>query len=467
MAIGSARTGEVRAGVAARARGIARYLLGPLDEGSAGTPVPLLDLVLRAIAAVYLGAIIVAIVAYKSAFLEVVTVDPIFGVYSVVVCSFILSRFFLSVVYHPSRDHGLEPTIAVVMPAFNEEDAIAASVRALLAVDYPESKLDVVVVNDGSTDDTLARIQAVAAEHRRVRVIDFPENRGKRAAMVAGIKATDAEMVTFVDSDSILRPNSLRRLVQGFAHPEVGAIAGHADVLNVRGSWITRMQAVRYYVAFRVIKASESVFGMVTCASGCFSAYRREAITPILELWENQRFLGRRATFGDDRALTNYVLRSWKVRYESEAVSHTIVPDTFQQFLRQQLRWKRSWTRESSIVARFIWRKHPLGAIAVYLGILLPLVAPVIACRSLIWHPLVDNSSTPIVYLIGIYAMALIYGLYYACRHGRYDTLWVFGVLFIFFYLVFLLWQTYYAIATAANGSWGTRPSSRPAEAPS
>jgi hyaluronan synthase len=459
--------GDVRESVPARAREIARYLIGPLDERSAGTPVSLLDRVLRVVAGVYLGAIVVAIVAYKSAFLEVVTVDPIFGVYSVVVCSYILSRFFLSVVYRPVRGEGLEPTIAVVMPAFNEEHAIADSVRALLAVEYPEAKLDVVVVNDGSTDDTLARIEAVAAENPRVRVIDFPENRGKRAAMVAGIRATDAEVVAFVDSDSILEPDSLRILVQGFSDPEVGAIAGHADVLNVRRSWITRMQAVRYYVAFRVIKGAESVFGMVTCASGCFSAYRREAINPILERWENQRFLRRRATYGDDRALTNCVLRDWKVRYESRAISHTIVPDTFRLFLRQQLRWKRSWTRESTIVARFIWRKHPLGALAVYLGILLPLVAPVIACRSLIWHPLVDNSSTPIVYLIGIYAMALIYGLYYACRHGRYDTLWVFGVLFIFFYLVFLLWQTYYAIATAANGSWGTRPSTRPSEAPS
>jgi hyaluronan synthase len=467
MAVARRTGGYARDGVPARAREIARYLIGPLDERSAGTPVSLLDRVLRAVAGVYLGAIVVAIIAYKSAFIEVVKVDPIFGVYSVVVCSYILSRFLLSVVYRETHDHGLEPTVAVVMPAFNEEDAIATSIRALLALDYPESKVDVVVVNDGSTDGTLARIEAVAAENARVRVIDFPENRGKRAAMAAGIRATDAEVVAFVDSDCTLQPDSVRILVQGFADPEVGAIAGHADVLNVRSSWITRMQAVRYYVAFRVVKAAESVFGTVTCASGCFSAYRREALDPVLERWENQRFLRRRATYGDDRALTNFVLRRWKVRYESRAISHTIVPHTFRQFLRQQLRWKRSWTRESTIVARFIWRKHPLGSLAVYLGILLPLVAPVIACRSLIWHPIVDNSATPIVYLIGIYAMALIYGLYYALRHGRYDTLWVFGVLFIFFYLVFLLWQTYYAIATAANGSWGTRPSTRPAEAPS
>ena len=422
---------------------------------------------MRVIAGVYLGAIVVAIIAYKSVFIEVVTVDPIFGVYSVVVCAFILSRFFLSFVYRPVDDHGLEPEVAIVIPAFNEEEAIGQTLRSILAVDYPPSKVEVVVVNDGSTDNTLVEIEAVAAENPRVQVIDFPQNRGKRPAMAAGIRATGAEMVAFVDSDSTLDPDALRILVQGFADPSVGAIAGHGNVLNVRDSWITRMQAVRYYVAFRVVKAAESVFGVVTCASGCFSAYRREAIAPSLEAWESQRFLGRIATYGDDRALTNYVLRGWKVRYESRAISHTIVPATFPKFLRQQLRWKRSWTRESTIVARFIWRKHPLGSFATYLGIVLPLVAPIIACRALLWMPLFSAGGTPVIYLIGLYAMALIYGLYYAARHGRFDTLWVYGVLFIFFYLLFLLWQTYYAIATARNGSWGTRPSTRPAEAPS
>jgi hyaluronan synthase len=69
----------------------------------------------------------------------------------------------------------------------------------------------------------------------------------------------------------------------------------------------------------------------------------------------------------------------------------------------------------------------------------------------------VAGAGAPFVYLIGIYAMALVYGLYYGLRHGRYDTLWVFGVLFVFFYLAFLLWQTWWAILTSRNSSWGTR----------
>jgi hyaluronan synthase len=340
---------------------------------------------------------------------------------------------------------------------------VATSIRSLLAVDYPAQKLEIVVVNDGSTDNTSEEIRAVAAGNAVVRVIEFPENRGKRAAMAAGIRATRAAVIAFVDSDSSLEPDALRRIVRGFANPRVGAIAGHAEVQNSRETWITRMQAVRYFVAFRVCKAAESIFGAVTCCSGCFSAYRREAIAPVLERWEGQRFLGRPATYGDDRSLTNFVLRKWKVNYDETARSVTIVPAHFRLFLRQQLRWKRSWTRESLIVGRFIWRKSPLASLWAYLGIVLPLLAPIVAVRAIVWLPLVGGSGAPFIYLIGIYAMALVYGLYYGLKHGRYDTLWVFGVMFVFFYIAFLLWQTYYAILTSRNSSWGTRGT--PAEA--
>jgi hyaluronan synthase len=238
----------------------------------------------------------------------------------------------------------------------------------------------------------------------------------------------------------------------------VGGICGHAEVLNVRENSITKMQAVRYFVAFLVSKGAESVFSAVTCCSGCFSAYRREAIMGSLDWWENQKFLGRESTFGDDRSLTNCVLRQWKVKYESRAVSHTIVPTTVRQFMRQQLRWKRSWTRESLIVARFIWRKHPLAAFSVYVGMVLPLVAPVVAVHALVLMP-VAGGGAPLLYLAGVYAMSVCYGLYYVVRKPRYDGLWVYGILFCFFYLAFLLWQTYYAIATTRSSSWGTRPS--------
>ena len=435
---------------------------GGLGEGFRRT----LSHSLRALAVLYIVAIVAAILAYKALFARMVFFDPYFTVYGIIVVGYIVSRFAVSLFYRPAKWNGCQPSVAIVMPAFNEEEAIGNSIRSLVGVDYPPDKLEVVVVNDGSSDSTGDIIDGLAQEDPRISVLHFPENRGKRAAMAAGIRATSADLIAFVDSDSVLEPEALGWVVQDFHDPHIGAVAGRADVLNRDESWLTRMQAVRYVVAFQVMKAAESVFGCVTCCSGCFAVYRRSVIVPHLEPWENQTFLGAPATFGDDRSLTNYVLRTHRVVYQSRAVSATIVPATMTKFIRQQMRWKRSWTRESLIVSRFMWRKHPFAALATYTGIILPLIAPITVIRAMLWRPIVEHNGAPFLYVLGIYAMALVYGLYYEARHGRNDGLWLFGVLFVFFYLCFLVWQTYIAMVTSRRSTWGTRPSTHTAPEP-
>src|SRR5262249_4023592 len=147
-----------------------------------------LGVALQILAVVYLVAIIAGVVVYKAAFIQMVTQDPFFTVYGSVVSAYIVSRFVFSLFYRSSKDHGLEPHVAVIMPAFNEEDVIARSLQSLLELDYPAEKLELVAVNDGSTDSTLAQMQEIAAgADGRVHVIDLGRNQGKRAAMAAGI----------------------------------------------------------------------------------------------------------------------------------------------------------------------------------------------------------------------------------------------------------------------------------------
>jgi hyaluronan synthase len=418
-----------------------------------------LDWGLRVFAAVYLLAVLGAILFYRATSTKVFERELVFAIYGVVVAFYLLTRFLLSLFYRPHEDVGLEPTAAIVMPGFNEEDVIATSMRSLLAVDYPEEKLEIVAVNDGSTDGTLAEMHKVAAEaNGRVRVINFSKNRGKRAAMAAGIRATTADVIVFVDSDSVVDEDGLRKLVQGFADPRVGAICGHTDVANADENWMAKMQAVRYYIAFRVLKAAESYFGVVTCCSGCFSAYRRAAVDPHLDWWEHQTFLGGPSTFGDDRSLTNCVLRGWRITYQLTARSRTVVPIRFRQFMRQQARWKRSWAREATILARIIWRKPPPAAAAVYVSMLLPIAAPIVAAKALVLQPLFMAQGVSVLYPLGVYAMALTYGLYYAACQREYSSRWWYGVVFVGFYLAFLLWQTYWSILTIRTAKWGTRP---------
>ena len=227
-------------------------------------------------------------------------------------------------------------------------------------MDYPKDLIRVVVVDDKSTDETLWRINAVAEEYPELTVIPAPVNQGKRHAMATGIAAADdVEVFVFIDSDSQVTPDAVKTIVEYFGDPKVGAVAGHTDVANAGRNVLTRMQAMQYYIAFRIYKSAEALFGSVMCCSGCFSAYRRDAVAPVLDDWLGQTFLGQPSTFGDDRSLTNFVLHRWRVLYAPDAQAYTNVPEHLKQFLRQQLRWKKSWLREIPRAARAVATQEP------------------------------------------------------------------------------------------------------------
>ncbi|WP_051300207.1 glycosyltransferase [Actinomadura rifamycini] len=397
-------------------------------------------------------ALIVWHVGVKLAYLRG---DLLLSGYTVLVSGYVLSRFALAACYRPPRDAGITPSVAIVVPAYNEGEAVARTIHSCLGLAYPEDGLEVVVVNDGSSDDTWTHMRRAAARYPdgRVRCVDLGENRGKRAAMAAGIRATSAEILVFVDSDSMPAPESVRRLVQGFADPRVGAISGLTYVRNAERNVLTRMQAARYYVSFQLLKSAESVLGAVTCCSGCFAAYRRAAIAPLLDAWEHQRFLGVECTYGDDRALTNRVLKAgWTTRYDARAEAWTDAPDRYRKFFRQQLRWKKSWSREGPLLLAHIWRSRTRALPSVAVQTIAGMLSPLVVLYGLL-APLAGGRF-PMVYFLGLYLVAMGYALLY--RMLRNDGLWIYAFVGTFFYVAFspqLLW----AIARIRDGSWGTR----------
>jgi hyaluronan synthase len=391
--------------------------------------------------------------------------DPLFAGYSIAVTLYVLSRFALSLFYRPRRDRGHRPTVSIIIPAFNEEAGIYRTIESVLAADYPQQLREVIAVNDGSTDGTWDEMVRARGDFPSIRIVHLGGNFGKRAAMAEGIRRSTGEVLLFVDSDSFLAPDAITAIVAPFDDPKVGAVVGHADVANRMDNWLAKMQQVRYYSAFRVIKSAESVLsGTVTCASGCCSAYRRSAIEPWLEGWEHQVFLGRPATFGDDRALTNIVLRRNRVVYQETARATTEVPTTARRFFKQQLRWKKSWLRESMTVARYFWRKNPVASVLTYASIAFPFMAPFVVLHSVLGRIAQGATGGLWFYLVGTYTMALLYSLYYAFR--RRSGLWHHGMTFVAIYMAVLVFQTYYALLTMRDNRWGTRDAEVVHEAP-
>jgi hyaluronan synthase len=272
--------------------------------------------------------------------------------------------------------------------------------------------------------------------------------------MAEGIKRAKNDIIIFIDSDSFIDRDCVKHLVKYFMNPEIGAVSGHTDVYNIDTNLLTRMQAVRYYIAFSIYKASESVFGNVTCCPGCCSAYRRAYLTDFVDAWLNQKFLGRACTFGDDRSLTNFIIRKYKATYSPDAKAYTVVPDTIRKYIKQQQRWKKSWVRETFIASSFMWKKHPIAALSFYLYIFLAIVSPVIVIHALFWYPISTN-TLPIIYLCGIGLMLSVQGIYYQIKTG-YKT-WFFAVLYMWLNTVLLIWQLPWAFITIRDSRWGTR----------
>jgi hyaluronan synthase len=378
------------------------------------------------------------------------------AIYTVVVTGYVLSRFLLAATYRSARDAGLTPSIAIVVPSFNEGDAVRRTIHGCMQIDYPRDRIEVVIVNDGSSDDTWEHMLAAAAEYPpgAVQCVDLGSNQGKRAAMATGIRATSAEVLVFVDSDSVPAPRAIYHLVQPFAEPGVAAVSGLTYVRNAHENLLTRMQAARYYVSFQLLKTAESMVGAVTCCSGCFAAYRRDAVLPVLEQWEHQMFLGTECTYGDDRSLTNMLLRrGHKARYQALAEAWTDAPDQYGKFFRQQLRWKKSWSREGLLLISHIWRSRPLAFPAVLIQTLSGWFGPLVMVLNLVVAPGLTGMF-PIFYLLALYLMSTAYALLYRALRG--DGMWRATIAATFFYAFFAP-QIYWAMLRLRDGAWGTR----------
>ncbi len=412
--------------------------------------------------------IIFYLIIYLILIIKLITIQEIdngilFATYSISVSFYILSRFGLAYFHEPSvlvSDVAYEPTISFAVPSKNEGENIRETILKIANINYQKNKFNIIAINDGSDDNTLTEMLAAKYIIEKkskvsVKVIDWKINKGKREGMAECVRQSNKDIVIFIDSDSFVDPEAARELVKYFVHNDVAAVAGHAYVANSDKNFLTKMQAVRYFVAFKAYKASESLFGVVTCCSGCCSAYRRSYMNEVMDEWLTQKFLGVQCTYGDDRSLTNYLLKKgYKTLFSDKAIAYTFVPDTFRKFIKQQFRWKKSWVRESLIAGKFMWKKNPIMSISFYLGVILPILAPVIVIRALVWYPYMTG-NWPFYYLFGLVLMAIVYGLYYYIYTK--DRKWVYGVLFAAFYTIILIWQLPWAILNLRDARWGTR----------
>jgi hyaluronan synthase len=395
--------------------------------------------------------------------------EPLFFTYSIFVTAFELSRIISAMLYEKSfasifhlpaeakQKDDYQPAVTFIIPCKNEEKVIAQTVKHCYEADYPREKKEIIVINDGSTDRTEEILEELKSNIANFKVINWSINRGKRQAMAEGFRMARGEIVVQLDSDSYIDPKTFRQAIVPFANDQIGAVCSHADPQNAGKNILTKMQAAYYFMSFRVLKAAESTFFSVFCLSGCSSVYRKSAVIPVIEKWKNEKFLGRPVTWGDDRALTSWLLKSgYKTVYTDQSQAYTIVPENLRQLLKQQLRWKKSWIVNAFFTSRFIWKEQPFVSLIYYFPLLfVSFLTPFMAMRSLVYLP-ATHGILPLYHIVGVILITALFAFYCLVVSKKKNY-----IPYLFLWSIFSLFVLSFVMVWAAvriqDRGWGTR----------
>lgn len=353
------------------------------------------------------------------------------------------------------------PFVSVIMPALNEEALIKESIDSIFCSDYPIDRFEVICINDGSSDSTLFHMMNARQRYgKKLKVINFPTNQGKRKALHAGIKESKGEIIITADTDSRIEKEAIKNLVLPLIKDKrTGAVAGRVEVLNEKENFLTRMLAIRYSISFNFGRAYQSVYGSVFCCPGALSAYRKEVLQKFILRWVNQTFLNTPCTYGEDRALTTEILKAgYLTRFQSNAVVLTKAPSTFVHMNKMYLRWTRSYIRESILFGKFMFSKYRKKQR--FLPILdfffLNLLHPfhIFSLGFIIYSFLVHP-----IFILRHFAVLVIFSfllsLYYL--RTKKSLTFLYGIPYAFITAFFLWWIVPFAALTMKSQSWMTR----------
>ncbi len=272
----------------------------------------------------------------------------------------------------------LRPAVSVIVPAYNEEASIKATVLSLVNSRYG-GEIEVIVVDDGSTDGTAAVVEGLGLPE--VRLIRKP-NGGKPTALNTGMRHAEHGVLVLVDGDTVFQPDTLGRLVAPLAKRNVGAVSGNTKVANRKGL-LGRWQHVEYVMGFNLDRRMFDVLKCMPTVPGAIGAFRRKAIEEVGGLKDD--------TLAEDTDLTMALCRAgWRVVYEETAVAWTEAPSTLKQYWRQRYRWcygtmQAMWKHKRAMFelgASGRFGRRGLPYLAIY-HIMLPLCAPAVDVLAL------------------------------------------------------------------------------------
>lgn len=379
--------------------------------------------------------------------------------------SFLFYILFLYLRYKPIQSVSDEklPTCTVIVPAYNEGKLVWETLLSIAKSNYPVEKLQIISIDDGSKDDTWYWMKKAKEElGDRLEIYQQPQNKGKRQALYRGFKLGKGEVFVTIDSDSIIDTNTLRNMVSPFVvNKQCGAVAGNVRVLNNQKAIIPRMLNVSFVFSFEFIRSAQSQLGSVLCTPGALAAYCKEAVMNCLEEWLNQTFMGQPSDIGEDRAMTNMILKQgYKVLFQRNACVLTNTPEKYKNLYKMFIRWERSNVRENIMMSKFAFtnfRQGPKTGTRIlllnqWLKVIMAYPLLMLMFLFVLTHPLLFLSSC----LMSVFIFSSVQVFFYSKRQKSIlESMWAYP--YSIFYMFTLFWITPYAIATASRSGWLTR----------
>lgn len=341
---------------------------------------------------------------------------------------------------------GFFPPITILIAAYNEEKLITQTLDSVI---HYQGEMEIIVVNDGSTDKTGKVVKNYAKSHSKVKVLE-KANGGKALALQYGLQYVSHDIIVMLDADTCFQPNTLNELVAPFQDEKIGAVSGRARVGNTR-RWITRFQALEYTCSFNLDRRAYDLWNAITVVPGAVGAFRRKAIEEAGGISTD--------TLAEDTDLTLCLHRmGYKVAYAASAIGWTEAPETLPALIRQRIRWAYG-------TLQCLWKHQQLlfnpdlpglGFFALphmWLQLLLVALIPLVDFMTL-FSLIVGNGSAIIGYFLAFIGVdCLIAAVALMVEREPIRTAWLIIPMRLL-YRPLLAWVVWKALLQALRGVW-------------
>lgn len=386
---------------------------------------------------------------------------------------------------NPAKGIGGNELVSVLIPVYNQKNMISIVIDAIANSTY--KNVEIIAVNDGSTDGTKEILDDLAKKYPTLRVF-HKKNEGKRKANFLGFSKSNGKFLVFIDSDSVVDQHAITEMMRTFnANSTVGALVGHIKAWNSKKRLLPKLQDSWYDFEFNILKTTQSTLGYVLVCSGCFAGYRREAIENFVPLWNGTVNLHKNSDWkkyfktnpwgnnffskipikilewasqyddAEDSVITAQALIDWKTKYVSTSIVYTDVPENLKGFTKQQIRWRKGSLRAMFFVSTFLWKKNPLLSFMFYVNVLSLITTPIVLFTMFYYGPFVLHQYwLAMGFFLGLIGIGFAHGIDYKMRDSSTKN-WKFRPamnIIISFIFPFL---TIPALLTFRKHSWLTR----------